>query len=179
MSRIWQYVAVFLLGSLVCYVTLQFNYFQIDTEINISELLTNGITAAIGLYIAVNLQRNINRNQNQHNFIVAKLDKLWERFNEFNNILTYDDKIELSTFKTFTKDINSSVDFLKNVFTAFQLESNNIETLDKDIDTLFELLESFTIIENVIQLENKTEMNTQVLKINQTFSSILSVIQNV
>ena len=53
------------------------------------------ITALVGFYIAISIQKKINKSQNQYSFIQTKLDALWSEFNNFSQILNFDNKIEI------------------------------------------------------------------------------------
>ncbi len=178
-NNYWYLVLSFLLGSLISFFLTQFEYFKIDPQINVVETLISIITAVIGLYIAISIQNKITKNQNKYSYIQLKLDNLWSNFNVFAQLFNYDDKIELSVLTKFTKDSYQSISFLKNIYSAYELEDNCLIELESNIEQFERLICSLSVSSNVYSLIGKElEINTNIISISKCFSAILKEIHN-
>lgn len=178
-NNYWFLSLSFLLGALFCYSFTQYEYFLINTEINAIETFMSVITALVGFYIAISIQKKITRSQNQYSFIQSKLDTLWSEFNNFSQILNFDNNIELIVLTKFTKDSYQSISFLKNIYAAYDLKDNSLTNLEKNIEEFEKYICALPISDNVYSiLENKTEINNQILSISKSFRVILKEINN-
>ena len=168
----------FLAGSLVCYITLQFSFFEIDYEFKVVETLVSIGTAIIALYIAITIQRKLTKNQNQYTYIERKIDTLWASFNNFSLSVVFSDNIEVDSVSKYTKEARHSISFVKNIFSSYDLKNECISVLEKNIDDFEEYILKLPIAENIISLsDKKTDIQSKVLEINQSFSAILKFIQ--
>lgn len=178
-NNYWYLILSFLSGSLISFILSQFTFFNIDSEINVVETLISLITAVIGLYIAISIQKKITRGQNQYSYIQVKLDNLWSNFNVFSQIFNYDDKIELSVLTKFTKDSYQSISFLKNIYSAYDLNDNCLKELENSIEQFETFICSLPVSSNIYSLTNKEiEINTFVILISKCLSDILKEIHN-
>ncbi len=168
----------FLAGSLVCYITLQFSFFEIDYEFKVVETLVSIGTAIIALYIAITIQRKLTKNQNQYTYIERKIDTLWASFNNFSLSVVFSDNIEVDLVSKYTKEALHSISFVKNIFASYDLENECISDLEKKIEDFENYILQLPIADNIISLsDKKTDIHSKVLEINQAFSVILKFIQ--
>lgn len=178
-NNYWHLTLSFLLGCLICFFCSQFKYFKIDTQINVIGTLLSIITALIGFYIAISIQKKHTKTQNQYSFIQAKLDSLWSEFNVFSQIFNYDDKIEIGALTKFTKDAYLSISFLKNIYASFDLKIGKLSLLEKNIEKFEEFICSLPISENIYSTtDNETIISSHILSISKSFSDILKEIHN-
>ncbi len=178
LKNIWVYGAVFFLGAFVCYITLQFSLFEIKSELDIPNILISLITMSIGLYIADTLQRRVNKNQNQHSYLINKLDTLWAAFNDFSEKLSFDSKIDATSIKNFNKEIIYPISFLKNVFNSFEVNNNCVCDLEKNLEKLDSILTNIPADNNVVDYsDHLPSIENKVTEISKCFSKILTQIQ--
>lgn len=178
-NNYWYFVLIFLLGSLISFFLSQFEYFKIDPQINVVETLISIMTAIIGLYIAISIQKKITKNQNQYSYIQLKLDDLWCTFNVFSQLFNYDNKIELPVITKFTKDSYQSISFLKNIYSAYELNDINLTELESNIDQFENFICSLPVSSNIYSLIGKeNEINSFVISISKRFSIILKEVHN-
>lgn len=168
----------FLAGSIASYFTLQFSLFDIDYEIKIIDTLVSVGTAIIALYVAITIQRKFTKNQNQYTYVERKIDALWANFNNFSMSLIFNDNVELNIVSKYSKELLHSVSFLKNIFTAYELDSNCILVLESKFDDLDQFVLSLEISENIISLASeKVTVQNKIADINLSFSLVLKYIQ--
>ena len=178
-SNYWYLALSFLSGSLISFVLTQFEYFKIDPQINVVETLISIITAVIGLYIAISIQKKITKSQNQYSYIQLKLDNLWSSFNVFAQLFNYDDKIELSVLTKFNKDCYQSISFLKSIYSAYELDDNCLIELENNIEQFETFICSLPVSSNIYSLIGKeVEINISIISISKCFSTILKEIHN-
>jgi hypothetical protein len=174
----WSNLIFLIFGAFICYITLQFEYFDTKLELDVPNLLLGIITLFIGLYIADTLQKRVNKNQNQHSYLINKLDNLWLEFNDFSEKLSYDDKIDAPSIIEFNKQIIYPISFLKNVFNSFDVDDNCVCNLESNLEELDEILTNIPAENNIVTYKEKLpQIENKVLQINQCFSKILKIIQ--
>ncbi len=178
-NNYWFLTLSFLSGALICYSLTQYEYFLINTEINVIEAFMSVITALVGFYIAISIQKKINKSQNQYSFIQTKLDALWSEFNNFSQILNFDNKIEIVVLTKFTKGSYQSISFLKNIYAAYDLKDDSLTSLEKNIEDFEKFICNLPISDNVYSiLEKKDEIDNQILSISKSFRIILKEMNN-
>jgi len=174
----WINLIFFIFGCIVCYITLQYEYFEIKKELDVPNLLLGIGTVLIGIYIADTLQKRVNKNSNQYSFLINKLDSHWMEFNDFSEKLLYDNKIEASFLIEFNKQIIYPISFLKNVFNSFEVNDKCVCDLESNLVQFDGLLSSLPVEENVIYYNDSLEViEAKILQINQCFKTILKEIQ--
>ena len=89
----------FFVGVLVCYFSLQITYFQIKKELDVPNMIVSIITLLIGLFIAITIQKRVTKNQNSHSYLITKIDKQWNSFNEISENISISGKIDISTLQ--------------------------------------------------------------------------------
>jgi hypothetical protein len=179
-DKYWGYCLWFLLGVLVCYISLQYTFFDIKKELDIPSLVISGISLLIGLYIADTLQKRVNKNQNKHTYLVTKLDNLWMEFNDFSEDLAYSTKVRAESLRKFNQEIVYPVSFLKSIFNSFEVDETCVCDLELKLEELESKLSNIPAKNNVVDFGDiKPEVDEMILKINTCFSSILKVIQEV
>ena len=157
-NNYWHLTLSFLLGCLICFFCSQFKNFKIDTHINVIGTLLSIITALIGFYIAISIQKKHTKTQNQYSFIQPKLDSLWSEFNVISRI---------------------SISFLKNIYASFDLKIGKLSLLEKNIEKFEEFICSLPISENIYSTtDNETIISSHILSISKSFSDILKEIHN-
>lgn len=176
-NKLWIIVSFFV-GSFVCYLTLQVSFFEIKTELDVPNIILSIITLIIGLFIAITLQKRINKGQNQYSYISNKLDTLWSSFNDFSEKLSYDTRIDISSIRTLIKDIIRPTSFLKNIFESFEIPDNCVCELEEKLDAFESKLSDCPAENNIIDISTeKEQIENMALEINKCFSNILKKIQ--
>lgn len=170
----------FFIGVLVCYMCLQVQFFEIKKELDIPNIILSTITLFIGLFIAITIQKNITKGQNNHSFLINKIDRQWNHFNEFSEGLALTNNIDISLIQSFIKNVIHPSSFLIRVFNSINIESSNLEILENKLDELEVLLSDIPASDNVIDISTqKNEIETKVQDINIVFAKIFTQIQNV
>ncbi|ANQ49577.1 hypothetical protein MY04_2203 [Flammeovirga sp. MY04] len=169
-----------IIGSFVCYITLQFSYFKIKKELDIPSLLISIITILVGIYIANVIQKNVNSSQNKYIFLVNKIDDLWSKFNDFSANLHVETKMDISSIRALMKNVIHPFNYLNNIYTAFELNKKNITDLENKLEALEKKLSNCPSKENNIDFSNISEqVNSEVLTIQKQFSEILKELHSV
>lgn len=178
-NKIWIFVSFFI-GVLISYLSLQFSYFSVKKELDIPNIIISVITLLIGLFIAVTLQKKVNKGQNQHSYLTSKLDLQWNYFNDFSEKLLYDDKVDLPSIKIFIKKVIHPTSFLKKIFASFNLDDNCVFDLELKLEQLETKLSNSPATDNVVDLKNnKVEVENEIIEINNSFAIVLKQIQEV
>ncbi len=170
-------IIIFFLGCLCCYIALQIELFKINYEVKICDLLLSAITATIGLYIAITIQKKFTKSQNKYHYLETKFDSLWSLFNAFSDTFAYDSKIELSTLTKFNKEFTTSIEFLKSIYSSYEMNNIKIIELGNQVENLEILILNNPKSNNIIEFGlNNSIINSQLIKINQAFSNVLKEI---
>ena len=176
----WSSLIIFLVGALVSYLLAQIKFFEVELKINVPEFIVSVTTAAIAIYIAQTIQKNLTKNQNQYTYLGSKLDVLWNSFNTFSQSLEYTDQIPLQTVTAFAKDSDSSLSFLKNVFSAYEFPTDSVIDLENKIDTFVDFLETLPIQNNIVSLlSQKALIDTYTSEIDRCFSNLLKIVHDI
>lgn len=176
----WILLISFLSGAFICYILTQFQYFIINYELDIPDIILSIITALIGIYIAITIQKNLNKNQNQYSYLIDKLDILWTSFNDFSKTFVYDDKIEANGISRLTKEIIHPVEFIKILFNSFKIKDDCVNSLESQLEELETIINDIPPQDNIIYFDkSKKEIDEIIAKINQSFSIILKTIQDI
>jgi hypothetical protein len=169
----------FFSGVFICYLTLQFSYFDIKNELDIPNIILSIITLLIGLYIAITLPKILNKSQNQHTYLVSKLDALWSSFNDFSQKTSYDTRIDISSIRTLMLDIIHPISFLKNVYESFGINNNCLCNLEEKLENLESKLSNTPAQSNVIDFSAESvTIKNDISEINKHFSQVLKEIQD-
>lgn len=163
----------FLIGMIVCYISCQFIFLDIDFKVNVVDGLISFAGLCIGLYIAIIFQNNKNRGQNFYSFVETKFDKLWQDFILLNETLDYTSQIELREISKKFKSLDQKTAPLKKIFEAFDYDKDcilEIENKIEDLEKFISEIEQTT--NNVINLDSVREKLTEKLnEINETFAN--------
>jgi hypothetical protein len=177
-NSFWIIILAFLFGVLTCYISLQFEYFDINTEINVIEMLIAIGTAIIGVFIAITIQKKLNHGQNNYSLIKDKIDNYWVSFNSFSTELKFNTQLELSKMTLFMKDSYSSSSIIESIFDSFNYNKQHLTKIEKSIDALEKTLNT-PIKNNFIDLTIvRTEINKDVNKINMCFIDLLKQVSS-
>jgi hypothetical protein len=179
-NNFWLYTIIFLTGALVSYILCQFTILDIDNKVNVTETILSLITAFVGLYIAVSLQKRQNRNQNLYNNLEKKLESLWELFSSFSNQLEINSQVPLNDINIATKKINQKIAPLKKLFSTFNLDQNGIEQIEKEIDSLEDKLINQSVITlNVVDYSSiKPSIISSIDNTDTSFANCLRELNN-
>lgn len=178
-SNNWIYLLFFILGIIVCYISLQFKFFKINLEINVIESTIAIGTAIIGIYIAVSIQKQLTHGQNNYSFVKDKFENLWTKFNSFSEDLKSSNSLPLANMTAFTKQAYSSIDFIASIFDSFELDKRNILELELKIDELEGTLDN-SISQNIIEiLPIRNEVLANIKEINKCFINLLRQISTI
>jgi hypothetical protein len=176
-NKLWHLVS-FLVGSFVCYLTLQVSFFEIKKELDIPNIILSIITLIIGLFIAITLQKRINKGQNQYSYISNKLDAVWNSFNDFSEKISYDNKMDISSIRVLIKEVIRPTSFMKHIFGSFKINDTCICDLEEKLDAFETKLSDCPAENNIIDISSeKGQIENMVLGINICFLKILNEIQ--
>ncbi len=172
-SNYWTYAIVFLLGALISYILCQFKLLEIDPKVNITETILSVITALVGLYIAVSLQRRQNQSQNLYSNIEKKFDSLWGLFSQFASQLELSVNMPLNEVNKSTKEFNQKIATLKIMLSAFNLNTDCIKDIESKIDKLEnELTSNSQISTNILDYtSNKAAVHSAIEQTHQAFAN--------
>jgi hypothetical protein len=172
-------LASFFIGVFICYLTLQFTLFETKYELDIPNIILSIITLLIGLYIAITLPKILNRSQNQHTYLVSKLDTLWNSFNDFSQKTSYDTRIDISSIRTLMSDVIHPISFLKSVYESFGINDNCLCDLEQKLENLESNLSNLPAQNNVIDFSTESSnIQNNMSEINKCFSQVLKEIQD-
>ncbi len=171
---------IFLSGSLICYILLQFHLFEVELKLNVPELTVSIGTAISAIYIAQTIQKKLTKMQNRYAYLESKLDGFWNIFNTFSQDLNISDTIALSSVSGFTKSSNLALSFLKGIFSTYNLSDTELSTLENKIDTLSDFLETLPIASNVIDIRaQKPAIKASLVDIERNFSRLLRLVHEI
>ena len=177
-DNIWVYVSFFV-GAFICYLTCQFSYFQIKKELDIPSIILNIITLLIGLFIAITLQRKNNRSQNQHSYLINKLDHQWNSFNVFSQKITFNNRIDVSSIRLLITEVIHPSAFLKSIFESFNLDKTCVCNLENNLENLEIRLSNIPANNNIIDFSaDRLIIQNMIVEINKCFSEVMKKIQN-
>jgi hypothetical protein len=167
-----------LIGSLISYILTQFSLLKINYEINISESIIDIITVIIGLFIAINIQQNHNKNQKQYTIIEKKMDPIWEYFiSEINNLDSNNSNLTLRQVTELHKKVSLKIDHLIEIFDSFELPPSSINQLKTEINNLLEFIEQRPEKQNNVIYFTKEDIvyiNKKYNEINKLFAVCLN-----
>lgn len=179
-NNFWVITIAFLGGTLVCYILVQFHYFNINTEVNVIETILSIGTAIIGLYIADSIQKRLTKTQNMYSFVEGKLDVIWEGFIKFSQKIMYNDIVEVNEINKYVKEASHSLGFLKSILASYKIGDDCVSALESEIEALEEFIYSLPISNNIITVGGgRAEIETRMLSINKCFSDLLKLIHNI
>jgi hypothetical protein len=166
---------VFLSGCLVSYILCQIKFLDIDNKVNVTETILSIITAFVGLYIAVSLQRRQSRNQNLYNYLESKLDTTWECFSNFSSQIEILTEIPLNEITREMKKLNKKIGPLKKIFDSFDLNATSISTIEQNIDNLeSQLTGQSSITNNIVDYSAiKNNIHSLIGIIDESFANAL------
>lgn len=171
----------FLIGAIISYFLCQYQYLNINNEVNVVELLLSLSTIAIGLYIAFILEKNRNKSQNFYNYVEGKYDKLWETFIQFSEILEVTQNVELHETSKWFKKIDQKLTPLIKVYDSFEYDSISLTEIEKEIDSLESFISNNkNISENILDLSlDRNLINQKLVSINELFAKSFKDLANV
>ncbi|MGB3150395.1 MAG: hypothetical protein WBB27_06995, partial [Maribacter sp.] len=146
----------------------------------IPALVMGVLGLGIGLYIADTIQKNINKNQNKYTFLESKLDACWTKFSSLAKVISLNDKVALETLSGFSQDIIHQVGFIRNIFNGSEIDCTCIDNLEVQLDEFEELFDGLLTEDNIkFYSKEKNVIDSKIVSINQCFSEVLKVIQNI
>lgn len=175
-EHIYSIAIAFCIGVVVSYIASEFRYFQVKCELDIPNIVLSIITLLVGLYIADILQKQVNKTQNQYEYLSSKLDATWGSFHKFCESLTYSEVVDTETINVLNNKIIPSISFLQKLFNALDVDNACVIKLEKELITLEELLSESPVKDNLVTFDRKT-IDEQILVIDECLSSILKEIQ--
>ncbi len=162
----------FILGAILCYISTQYKFFNINLEINVVEFSLSALTLLLGLYIADVIQKKQTKNQNIYSFLESKINDIWLSHSNFI-LLLKEPKIDLNSVVGYHKDLTRKISFLSTLFSSFELDNNLVSILEISVDDIETLLTSQKMTHNVVNLENiHPEINDLVLKADASLKDI-------
>lgn len=168
----------FFCGVLLCFVSVQFEYFEIKKELDVPNIIFSILTLILGTYIAINLQKKASKSQNQHTFLINKIDITWNSFNEITQPILYKDTFEIQLVKRIMKDVVYPLSYLSNVFESFNMDNKCITNLSNELENFEKYLSNLNAKENVLNISsNKVELEKRITEINRQFGVVLIEIE--
>lgn len=159
------YLMYFLAGAVLCYLTLQFTFLEVNLEVNVVQTLLSILTAVIGLYIAVSIQKKNSRSQNLHAFLQKKLECLWEKFNSFDSKLSKQSSMKLEVATSSFKSMYQELTVIENVFKSFHLKGDCINKIEMSITALDDFITNeLPVKSNVLQLKAEDSKQTKLVE---------------
>ena len=178
-GNIWLCIIFFFIGTIVSYYLCQWKYFEIDTKINVSTTLISSITLLIGLFIATTLKRNQNKTSNLHNYLLPKLNSIWEKYISLSHQLDLSDQIKVSDLSKAIKELTQNTTSLKKMFFSFELSCSCIEFVEHDFELLEKFLVKCPISKNVINYKSqKAGLSKRLEEIHAHFADTLKKINS-
>lgn len=166
-----------LLGSLITYLTCQFSYFEINWELDVPNLVLSLLSLVVGVWIAIELQGKMGKSQNNHSFLVQKLDIIWNEFDLWCQRIEIDGRVKRDDYTNFKLKIENPSEHLKSIFGALELEQDCIAQLSNRLSELNVWLENNTIQDNVIIIDNLADFRKEINETTTYFVTILKEIQ--
>ncbi len=169
----WFYLALaFLAGALLSYLLSQYQFLDIDSSVNVSDLLLATITAIIGLYIANTLQKKHNRNQNLYEYLMSTLNRLVSGFESLSSTLIMSNNIDLNEVIKTLKSTQKQIDSLKRTLLSHNIDNSCLDELEYYLEYLEDLLTNrAAITNNVINHSNvSNDVNKCLDEINSCFN---------
>jgi hypothetical protein len=177
----WISIVWFLLGSLVCYISVQFSFLEIDTKVNVAETIISLGTATIGLYIASSLQKTHNRNEKLSEYLQSKLDSAWDAFYNLSEQLQFNNLVPLTEITKTAKKLEQALSSQKKILIAFEIDTVFIDELSSSFDNLEdELTNNSVITNNIINFTaNRATVIQKVDEVSQAFARGLRIINRI
>lgn len=176
----WRLLIAFFAGVLICFITTRFHYFEIKKELDVPGLIFGALGLIIGLYIADTIQKRINRNQNKYSYLEAKIDNCWTEFTNLAKVISISDNIGVETIAILNTEVIHQVGFIKNIFEAFEINTECILALDAKLENFETLFDDMPAEDNIIfYSEEKDVIENNIVLINQCFSEVLKTIQDI
>lgn len=146
----WKLLICFALGALVCYWTLQRSYLDINFEVNVTDVITAFITAIIGIYLAISIQKKFNQGQNLHGYLAVRLDKIWESYVNFSQNIEYNDQVDLSDSNKYFNEFYKKISVIERIFGEFKLDDKCVKDLVTDMEAYQNKIEDNITQSNVV-----------------------------
>jgi|JI6StandDraft_1071083.scaffolds.fasta_scaffold78439_1 hypothetical protein len=173
----WLRLAIFLSGSLLCYILLQIPLFKIKYELDVPELLMGFITLFIAIYIAQSIQSDVNKKQTVHSTLYSKFEKNWILFNSFSESLRNVNSIDLEQISKFFKQSEIEIQLMRKYFMIYGVNILEMQKLENELSSLECILENLPITQNVIHLkQNDFEIADSLSKIDLIYTEMLKEI---
>lgn len=173
----WIFLVSFGLGVLVCYWTLQYNFLEINLEVNVTDVIIALITAIVGIYLAISIQKKFNQGQNLHGYLAVRLDNMWEAYTNFSQSIEYADQIALSESNKYFSEFFKKITVVQRIFSEFDLDDSCVRNLIVDMEAYQEKIENNLTQNNVIQyVLNKTDIIDHGEGLHSRFSNMLKEI---
>jgi len=159
-------------GVLLSYIASQYVYFKMKTEISVFDMSISVLGLAIGLYIAVTLERQKNRGQNFYSYVESKFDLLWQDFIKLSDVLDYSPNMELTEISKSLKGIYKKLTPLKTIFVASDYDEKCIIAIEEKISDFDEYITGLESNNNVINIDTfRDKITSKCNEINECFAS--------
>jgi len=170
----------FIVGSLFSYITTQYEYLDIKTEVSVFDVSTSILGLIIGLYIAIRLERDKNRSQNFYSFIESKFDSVWQDFIKLSSILDYSNNVELTEISKLFKGIYQKINPLKTIYISSDYNEDEIIELADKISAFDDYLTSLNSQNNIINTgAHKDEILLKSTEINKCFANLYKSLNHI
>lgn len=177
-SNILKSITTFLAGSLLCYIALQIKFFKVEFSVNVLELFLTIAGILVAIYIANDIQKSINSNQNRNSFITGRIGVLWDDFNNHTENILGDRTIEVSEIHQFQKDCIYSAVYLKNIFEAFNYDTASFEKILVKMEELEIFISDLPADKNRVTLTGKeTELKSKINEIHKLLADSIASFQ--
>lgn len=162
----------FVIGCVTTYISCQWSYLQIDTEINAADMIVSSLGLALGIYIVMILDGKKNRNQNFYSYVEGKFDTLWQEFISLSEKLEFSPSMELSAISKDFKSLDKKTGPLKKIFEASDYDSSCITSIEDKLEVLNNnLTSSVRVKNNIVDLSiDKEKLIEELDGINELFA---------
>lgn len=173
-------VTCFIIGSLLSYIGSQYKYLNIKTEVSVFDVAISIMGLVIGLYIAVNLERQRNRGQNFYSYVEGKFDLLWQEFIILSETLDYSSNIEISEISKSFKELYKKTTPLKTIFVASDYNEDCIIEIEQKISNFDDYITGLKSENNILNIDShRTEIINKCNVINECFASSYKTLNHI
>lgn len=170
----------FIVGAVLSYIASQYKYFEMDTEVNVFDIVFSVLGLVIGFYIAVTLERQRSRGQNFYSYVEGKFDLLWQDFIKFSETLDYSSNIELSEVSKSFKGLYKRTTPLKTIFIHSDYNEDCIIEIEGKISSFDEYITSLNSNNNILNIDpHRDEIMNKCNEINECFASSYKTLNNI
>lgn len=163
----WIYFGLgLIIGGICSYISVQYQFFEIDYKIPVLDTLIDVITILVGLYIAISINSQFSHKEHFINFIEPKLSEGCNKVSHLRELVDLDSQLDVTTVAKTFKDFEIINNHISKIFKIY----------NKD-QTLMGLIENKLLVIDDIFF-NQTSITNNIIDFSQVKGSILSNIND-